>query len=192
MASDKRDEPSIPSLIKIVPETISTNFGRSIALDEDGSVWHTGYGMSQTTWPSNYHLRGRQNWEIVPGLLLRSVAVGGKGDVIALDLDGRVLSCGGSSTRKMGQWSSGDAHLFENGSRGDQVALTTGGSFVKSGGTWFASYDSNPHYGLTFRDDPDKWGHELMFHPEDWLQVSNLRNLGMSEEEAVRAAIALT
>lgn len=189
---DTRDEPSIPSLMRVVPEFIATNLGRSVALDADGTVWHTGYGMSRNTWPENYHLRRREDWEIVPELRLRSVAVGAKGDVIALDLDGRVLSCGASSTRKMGRWSSGDTHLFENGLSGDQIALTPGGSFVKSDGTWFSSYDSNPHYGLTFRDDPEVWGHCLMFHPEDWSQVSNLRDLGISEEEAVKAAIALT
>jgi alpha-tubulin suppressor-like RCC1 family protein len=187
----RRDEPCLPALVGIPDAVISTNVGRSIAIDNNGDVWHTGCGMGRDNWPVGYHLRRRTEWELVPELHLKSVLVGLKCETMAINHDGEILSCGTGNTRKFGQWHTGDSHLFGNRLFGEQIALTPNASFVKADGVWLSSYEKNPHGGLSLRDDPEGWSYEVMLHPADWIQVSSLQNLGINEADAVRAAIAL-
>jgi alpha-tubulin suppressor-like RCC1 family protein len=191
-SGSRRDEPSLPTLLGIPDAVISTNIGRSVAIAKNGDVWHTGCGMGRDNWPVGYHLRRRTEWEVVPELHLKSVLVGVKCETMAINHDGEILSCGTGNTRKFGQWHTGDSHLFGNRLFGEQIALTPNASFVKSGGVWLSSYEKNPHGGLSLRDDPEGWSYEVMLHPADWIQVSSLQNLGINEEDAVRAAIALS
>lgn len=187
----RREEPSILTPAGISAAVLATGLGRSVAIDSNGDAWHTGYGLDRDNWPDGYHFKRRTKWEIVPELQITKVLVGFNCETMAIDDKGNVLACGTGSTRKFGQWYSGCGHMFSNNMSGEHIALTHQASFVKSGGVWFSSYEKNPHGGLSLREDSEKWSYELMFHPRDWMQVSNLRTLGMSENDAVRAAMAL-
>ena len=166
---------------------------RMVCVERDGTTWHLGarsaHGNSAP--PVSYHFSYTQVWKKLDELLLDDIHLDENGGAIALTPNSRVLSCCTGVVSKFGAWSHSTFHLFENGQHGEQVALTHGASFIKQGVEWVSSYNDNPHAALTLRGETDQYCYTAMLHPEDWQHVSQMQSLGLVDNDAIKAALAL-
>ena len=173
--------------------TIRLAKDRMATVERDGTTWHLGarsaHGNSAP--PVSYHFSYTQVWKKLDGLLLDDIHLDENGGAIALTLNSQVLSCCTGIVSKFGAWSHSTFHLFENGQHGEQVALTHGASFIKQGDEWVSSYNDNPHAALTLRNETDQYCYTAMLHPADWQHVSQMQGLGLVDNDAIKAALAL-
>ena len=191
----KDGDPLVAVEAEVVPlpaGLIRTIKARSVLIEPSGAVWHTGRMMShQDKPPSGYHFSHSMKWRKVEGLNLRDVCLDSTGSAIALSKSNEVLSCSVGSERKFGAWGSTRYHLRETGFKADDVALTPHASFIRQNGEWYAAYEFNPHTALTLRKDEETYAYTPMAHPQDWLHVATMRNIGLSTDTAIQAALAL-
>ena len=166
---------------------------RMVSVECDGTTWHLGarsaHGSSAP--PVSYHFSYTQVWKKLDELSLDDIHLDEDGGAIALTLNSQVLSCCTGIVSKFGAWSHSTFHLFENTQRGEQVALTKGASFIKQDGEWVSSYNDNPHAALTLRDEDNQYCYTAMLHPADWHHVSQMQALGLVDNDAIKAALAL-
>lgn len=166
---------------------------RMVCVERDGTTWHLGarsaHGNSAP--PASYHFSYTQVWKKLDELSLNDIHLDEDGGAIALARDGRVLNCSSGMVTKFGAWAHSTFHLFDNTQYGEQVALTKGASFIKQDGEWVSSYNENPHAALTLRDEHDQYCYTAMLHPADWQHVSQMQSIGLVDNDAIKAALAL-
>lgn len=171
---------------------IRTTKARSVLIEPSGAVWHTGrtWGLLDKPLPE-HHFAHSTEWRKVEGLELQDICLDVAGSAIALSNSNEVLFCSTGSELKFGAWSSTRYHLEKSGLHAEQIALTPYASFIRQNGEWHAAYEFNPNTALTVRDTDASKSYALMAHPQDWLHVATMRNIGLSGDSAIQAALAL-